>query len=147
MKKFLRLEMPAAAKEIPAELDVRILAHAAIRARSSRRKRLALKMLIPASAAGAAAAVTLMCLPDAAISPALPAKSPALAAVSVPAQPSGKISAAIPQQPSAAAPTPVPRVAQSAEMLALADTSSLEQECYNLTVMTDYSFDAEGMFI
>ena len=145
MKKFLRLEMPAAAKEIPAELDVRILAHAAIRARSSRRKRLALKMLIPASAAGAAAAVTLMCLPDAAISPALPAKSPALAAVSVPAQPSGKLSAAISQQPSAAAPAP--GVAQSAEMLALADTSSLEQECYNLTVMTDYSFDAEGMFI
>ena len=39
MKKYLKLELPSAGKNIPAEIDARILASAGIKARALRRKR------------------------------------------------------------------------------------------------------------
>lgn len=147
MKKFLRIESTASHQEIPAELDAMILGHAAFRARSVRRKRLTLKMIISATAVGAAAAVGIMCLPATVVQPA---------GTQTAIQPRQIAKAAVPELPkkntlpqvmipgTAKAET---SIIKSTDMLALADTSALEQECYNLTVMTDYSFEGDSFSI
>ena len=149
MKKFLRLDLHAPEKEIPADVDAVILAHAAIKAVSFRKKKRLQRILFPAASIGAAAAATLIvCLtPETAPQPSMQGIPAARVAATVPASRPVSVQpqAAAAAQPAAAAT--VTAAVQASEMLALADTTALEQECYNLTVMTDESFGSDEMFI
>ena len=139
MKKFLRFNLSRSAKEVPLALDAAILASAAIHARSLRRKRMLTKILLSGSAAAAAAVVI-------AVSGVFPAADPiqrhetqripqVAAAEKVPTEKKTNI------QESGVAVT-------NSELLALADTSVLEQESFNLAVgMAEFSFDGDSFTI
>lgn len=131
MKKFLRLDLPFSGREIPPETDAAILAAAAMRAKSSRKKRMIFKIAFPgvAAAAAAATAISITLLPE------LPGRTDSPAEIA-------KYQTAVLN----AHPTTEAVIAPS-ELLALADTSSLEQESYNLAVMTDFSMDEESFII
>lgn len=131
MKKFLRLDLPFSGREIPPETDAAILAAAAMRAKSSRKKRMIFKLAFPgvAAAAAAATAISITLLPE------LPGRTDSPAEIA-------KYQTAVLN----AHPT-VEAVIAPSELLALADTSSLEQESYNLAVMTDFSMDEESFII
>ena len=148
MKKFLRLDLHAPEKEIPADVDAVILAHAAIKAVSFRKKERLQRILFPAASIGAVAATLIVCLtPETAPQPSMQGIPAARGASAVPASRPVSVQpqAAAAAQPAAAAT--VTAAVQASEMLALADTTALEQECYNLTVMTDESFGSDEMFI
>ena len=131
MKKFLRLDLPFSGREIPPETDAAILAAAAMRAKSSRKKRMIFKLAFPgvAAAAAAATAISITLLPE------LPGRTDSPAEIA-------KYQTAVLN----AHPT-VEAVIAPSELLGLADTSSLEQESYNLAVMTDFSMDEESFII
>ena len=131
MKKFLRLDLPFSGREIPPETDAAILAAAAMRAKSSRKKRMIFKLAFPgvAAAAAAATAISITLLPE------LPGRTDS------PAEIAKYQTAVLNAHPTAEA------VIAPSELLALADTSSLEQESYNLAVMTDFSMDEESFII
>ena len=131
MKKFLKLSLPLSSREVPPETDAVILAAAAMRAQAFRRKRIALKLAIPGIAAAAAAvsvtAITIF--PEIA---GHPHSAPAYHAVETAAV-KPQIEKSIPAAP--------------AELLALADTTDLEQESYNLATMTDFNLDGDNFII
>lgn len=130
MKKFLRLSLKHSERDIPAELDAVILSAAAMRAKSTRKKRLALKIAVPGiTAAGAAAAALLVALP---IAVPRPANDGFTAEVRDIAQ--------IPSIQNAEKSN----IVTTAELLALADTTLLEQESYNLATMADFSLDGDN---
>ena len=60
MKKFLHWELEKSAPEIPLALDQRILAAAAMRARSFRRRKLFLRIAMPTMSTAAAAAAVML---------------------------------------------------------------------------------------
>ena len=133
MKKFLRLDLPFSGREIPPETDAAILAAAAMRAKSSRKRRMIFKLAFPgvAAAAAAATAISITLLPE------LPGRTDS------PAEIAKYQTAVLNAHPTAEAVV----VIAPSELLALADTSSLEQESYNLAVMTDFSMDEESFII
>ena len=136
MKKFLRINLPRSEKEVPLVLDAQILASAAIHARSIRRKRLALKMAFPAVAAAAAVAIVAV----GTYNTLELSKRPAVTAM-----PIAQSTAIITKQEVL---PPAPQVVEnSAELLALADMTVLEQESYNLAAMADFSFDGDSITI
>ncbi len=136
MKKFLRITQPHSAKEVPLALDAQILASAAMQARSIRKKRFIFKLTLPAVAAAAAvAAVTVGTFQTIDLNelPAVPASSLTVPVVEVAKQ--------------EILPPPPQNVENSAELLALADTTILEQESYNLAAMADFSVDGDSITI
>ncbi len=138
MKKYLKLELPSAGKNIPAEIDARILASAGIKARALRRKRFLTRMVLPGVATGsaAAAAAVMMLMPSAAL-PGQENLQPHSGVISHPA-----VMAVISKTPA----TPQNPASQK-EMLALADTTILEQECYNLVNIAEFSLDSDNLSI
>ena len=136
MKKFLRLELPSANREIPPELDASILAAAAMRAKSTRKKRLSLKITaLGITSAGAAAAAVLTVLPM-----STPAHHEAVKDQNV-----LRSVASSPVVIAAEKNTlPLTPKKTTAELLALADTTLLEQESYNLATMADFSLDGDN---
>ena len=136
MKKFLRINLPRSAKEVPLELDAQILASAALSARSIRRKRFIFKLTVPAVAAAAAIAVVTTGTLNSLYFEKHSA-SPEMQPVAPVAEFAKK--EILPPAPQA--------VENSAELLALADITSLEQESYNLAAMTDFSFDSYSITI
>ncbi len=140
MKKFLRIRLPHSAKEVPLTLDASILASAAMRARSFRRRRILLKAAFPTIAAAAAVTVITAGIFDGvyfAGKPAAPTKNIAVSHMEI-----GKLQNQVTLD-SAAASDPAP----AAELLALADISVLEQESYNLASMAEFTIDGESMMI
>ena len=132
MKKFLHLELEKSAPEIPLALDQRILAAAAMRANSFRRRKLIFRIALPASVASAAAAAVVLC--------------------------SGVIH--LPQQPvKPAAVTPVSSIATQTStprqkittpennMLALYDMTALEQDNYTIALVSETSWDEDLLSI
>ena len=114
MKKFLKLDLPE--REVPARLDAEILAYAAMRA-NRRRRRTARKITLPAIAAGAAAALAIIAI---------------LPSARIPARDAGVRTAGM----------TMPANISGSELLALADTTVLEQESFNLA-MGEFSFDSD----
>lgn len=144
MKKFLRIELPRNNREIPPEVDAAILAYASMRAKSVRRKRTVIKLLLPsAGVAAAAAAVAIIGLTPLTAVPTqqIPAPQTTVAKVQNKVAPQ-IVKNTIPQ----IVPVSVAPVSQS-DMLALADTTILEQESYNLSFMSDYSLDSDNFTI
>lgn len=141
MKKFLGWQSPSAEKAIPAELDARILASAGIRARSLRRKRLLGKVVFPSlistSAAAAVAVMVLLPQETADSRKSSPRQSDHTAPAPIVAAVSPAVGAAKGNSPAPAAQ----------DMLALADISALEQECYNLTNIAEFSLDSDNFSI
>lgn len=136
MKKFLKLEHSLCSKKVPDELDIPVLAAAAMRAKSFRRRRTMLKVVLPGTVSTiAAAAALLIMMPSMTITP-VPGK-----AVSGTSVNTAKLK--IQTNPE----TIVEQNVSQYDMLALADTSALEQECYNLSTMAEFSFDSESFII
>ena len=136
MKKFLKLEHSLCSKKVPDELDIPVLAAAAMRAKSFRRRRTMLKVVLPGTVSTiAAAAALLIMMPSMTITP-VPGK-----AVSGTSVNTAKLK--IQTDPE----TIVEQNVSQYDMLALADTSALEQECYNLSTMAEFSFDSESFII
>lgn len=136
MKKFLKLEHSLCSKKVPDELDIPVLAAAAMRAKSFRRRRTMLKVVLPGTVSTiAAAAALLIMMPSMTITP-VPGK-----AVSGTSVNTAKLK--IQTNPE----TIVEQNVTQYDMLALADTSALEQECYNLSTMAEFSFDSESFII
>ena len=136
MKKFLKLEHSLCSKKVPDELDIPVLAAAAMRAKSFRRRRTMLKVVLPGTISTiAAAAALLIMMPSMTITP-VPGK-----AVSGTSVNTAKLK--IQTNPE----TIVEQNVSQYDMLALADTSALEQECYNLSTMAEFSFDSESFII
>ncbi|MBE6390222.1 MAG: hypothetical protein E7043_08640 [Lentisphaerae bacterium] len=136
MKKFLKLEHSLCSKKVPDELDIPVLAAAAMRAKSFRRRRTMLKVVLPGTVSTiAAAAALLIMMPSMTITP-VPGK-----AVSGTSVNTAKLK--IQTNPE----TIVEQNVSQYDMLALADTSALEQECYNLSTMAEFSFDSENFII
>ena len=70
MKKFLKLEHSLCSKKVPDELDIPVLAAAAMRAKSFRRRRTMLKVVLPGTISTiAAAAALLIMMPSMTITP------------------------------------------------------------------------------
>ena len=136
MKKFLRINLPRSAKEVPLELDAQILASAALSARSIRRKRFIFKLTVPAVAAAAAIAVVTTGTLNS-FDFEKHTASPELQPIAQSAEIAKK--EVLPPVPQA--------VENSAELLALADITSLEQESYNLAAMADFAFDSDSITI
>ena len=136
MKKFLKLEHSLCSKKVPDELDIPVLAAAAMRAKSFRRRRTMLKVVLPGTVSTiAAAAALLIMMPSMTITP-VPGK-----AVSGTSVNTAKLK--IQTNPE----TIVEQNVSQYDMLALADTSALEQECYNLSTMAEFSFDGDSFTI
>ena len=140
MKKFLRINLPHSARELPLALDASILASAALHARSIRRRRMLLKISFPAVAAAAAVMIASVFFEGVHFStqPVSPVKNIELSQIKT-------VKPEIPvKSESVVVADPV---VPAAELLALADTSSLEQESYNLALLSDFSIDDESMMI
>ncbi len=132
MKKFLRIKLPRSEREVPLALDAEILASAALQARALRRKRLAVKMALPGAVAAAAAVAVIV---YGALNPVPVVNSGSSV------QPESVVIAALPETP------PAVEVPTTAELLALADFSALEQESYNLAIISDFSLDGDNITI
>lgn len=138
MKKFLRFNLPRSEKEVPLALDAAILASAALHARSLRRRRLLAKLIFSGSAAAAAAAVIAVSGVFSTAVPIQPQEN------QLPAQ----IAAADTIQTKAVPPQESnPITISNSELLALADTTTLEQESFNLASMAEFSFDSDNFTI
>ena len=136
MKKFLRIKLPGSAKEVPAELDAVILSAAAMRAKANRRKRMFFRVAFPGAAVGSAAAAAV-------VMAMLPSTAPV---VNTAVKPSMIQTIGHNKSVNNAVPAIVPPAHQTVlhpapDMLSLADTSSLEQECYNLSIMSDFTLE------
>lgn len=115
MKKFLKLDLPG--REVPAKIDAEILAYAAMRASGRRRRRIAWKITLPAVAAGAAAALAICAV---------------LPSTQIPDRNAGVKTAGV----------TISKGVTGSELLALADTTILEQESFNLAI-GDFPFDSD----
>lgn len=145
MKKFLKLHLPPRPRELPpAEVDAMILSAGALKARRIRLQRSAAKLLpaLGISTAAAAAAVFVF-LPGnnaapvsggAVIETAQPPKQQTVAVIGIPSNPR-KEHITLPALPAAKG--------KDAEMLKLGDTTELEQENFNMAVMSDLSVDSD----
>ena len=141
MKKFLHLALPGSAKEVPEKLNVKILAAAAMRANHFRKKRMVVRITLSSLATAAAAVFVITALPSAELNTVTPAiQSSAI-------QKQNNIAAAINKTTVVTVPEiEVPAPAQR-DLLALADTTLLEQESYNLATMAELSLDGDILTI
>ena len=135
MKKFLKLGDSLRQQEVPRELDIPILAAAAMRAKHFRNRRIMLKIVFPGAATAVAAAAVMLMMPGTVIS-----------AGQHETVSSARTIAAVRPKP-ARPDVPQEKLTAPVDLLALADTSTLEQECYNLSTMADFSFDSESFII
>lgn len=137
MKKFLRIKLPGSDRDIPAELDAAILATAAMRAQTFRRKKVIFKVAFPGAIIGsaAAAAAVIALMPTAPVAPSAVSPQPMIQTLGQNKVTPGAIQTKL--------PVSIPTV----DMLSLADTSSLEQECYNLSTMPDFTWENDSFTI
>jgi hypothetical protein len=149
MKKFLKLQRPPCPRELPPDqVDAMILAAGAMKARRIRMQRNAAKLLpaLGISAAAAAAAVFVF-LPVNNVTPVTGG-----AAIEVSQQPKQQTLAvaAIPGvqlREHISKPVLPMKKGKDNEMLNLGDTTELEQENFNMAVMSDFSVDSDNFSI
>ena len=143
MKKFLKLKISSPAPELPpASVESTILATAALKARRIRQRQTMWK-IIPAAGliSTAAAAAVVAFLPDTGSMPIqsavqnVPSAAIPRVAVNITTPPPQKVEIALPGHTAQV---------QNTDFLALGDTTVLEQENYNLAVMSDMSFDMDN---
>ena len=143
MKKFLKIPLSSSTpSDIPKSLDSAILAAAALKARSIRKKRIAMRVIPALGISAAAAAASIM-----AFTPAVTIQQTVVQTSGVPAPQT--VAAAIRHQTESKPTTPLQSVPKysSADMLALGDTTILEQENYNLAIMGEMSMDPDNFLI